>query len=78
MKDTIRITYDELMSELEKYKRTSYSLTPDQKKALIDARDIYNITWDDIANIFSEKLGVNFNKRTLADVYRKIKKNKNE
>jgi len=72
----MKITYEELMTELEKVKRPMRNLTPEQEKALIEARDKYNVTWDKIAVIFSEKCGYEFNPRTLGDRYKKIKKRK--
>ena len=62
------------MTELEKVKRPARDLTPEQEKALIEARDKYNVTWEKIAQIFSEKFGYEFHHRTLFDKYRKIKK----
>ena len=47
MKD---ITYEELMTELEKNKKEKiYNFTPDQERALVEARDKYNIGWIKIA-----------------------------
>ena len=71
----MKITYEELMTELEKCKRPVYHFTPEQEKALVEARDKYNVTWEKIAMIFSEKFGYEFNHRTLFDKYKKIKRN---
>ena len=76
MTDNMKITYEELMTEFEKCKRTVYHFTPEQEKALIEAREKYNVTWEKIALIFSEKLNYKFNHRTLYDIYKKIKRNK--
>ena len=76
MTDNMKITYEELMTEFEKFKRPTYNFTIEQEKALIEARDIYNITWENIAMIFSEKLNYKFNYRTMYDIYKKIKRSK--
>ncbi len=69
-----KITYEELMTEFEKHKVIKiYDFTPDQQQALVEARDKYNIGWDKIASIFSEKFGHEYDRRRLYEVYRRIK-----
>ena len=48
-----KITYEELMTELEKHSRPSYELTPEQEKALIDAREKYQVSYAKIAEVFT-------------------------
>jgi len=69
----MKITYEELMTELKKYERPKCQLTPDQERALVDARDKYNISWVRIVEIFSEKLGYRMGRCALTDRYDKLK-----
>ena len=68
-----KITYEELMTELEKHSRPSYDLTPEQQKALLDARDKYKVSYAKIAEVFKKKYGHDFRPGTLRDKYCRLK-----
>ena len=76
--ENMKITYEELMTELEKHGKSHLVLTPEQERALVDAKDKHNVTFKTIAEVFTEKYGKKYNARTLLDKYHLLKKTSNQ
>lgn len=70
MKDEISIDYDELMTELKKYERPEF--TDIMLKALVEAREKYNVPYSRIAQMFTEKFGRKFTDSQLQYYYAKF------
>ena len=70
----MKITYDELMTELKKYERASHELNEDQKKALIEAREVYKIPYSKISQVFKEMYSIDILPNTLQGMYERLKR----
>ena len=68
-----KITYEELMSEFAKHER-AFETSPEQEKAIIEARDKYNVSYAKIAEILNEKYGTNFKGALMRARYEMAKK----
>ncbi|MHA2039880.1 MAG: hypothetical protein ACW98X_25985 [Promethearchaeota archaeon] len=58
------ISYEELMTELEKYRLDHFEFTEEQEKILIEARKM-KVPYPKIAELFEKKYGIRYNVSTL-------------